>query len=58
MITNTAKNKVKTTVETASECDVVTKIQETVEKALQEAINQCSKDYFRNIKAVVNIDIN
>lgn len=55
--TDTNKNKVTVSIETTSEFDVKELIKDRIEKAIQQEVNQCSKDYFRNIKATVNLNL-
>lgn len=54
----TDNNKIIVSVETTAECDVKEKVKERIEKVLQEEVNQCSKDYFRSIKATVSLNLN
>ena len=45
----------KTEVGTSTECDVRAEITNRIERAIQEEVNKCSKDYFRNIKVQAEI---
>lgn len=45
----------KSTVETSTDCDVRAEITKRIETAIQEEVNKCSKDYFRNIKVQAEI---
>lgn len=47
--------KEKLQVKTEAEFDVKTTIKQEVEKAVQAAINECSKKYYRTITVDVNI---
>lgn len=53
----TENNKIMIQLETTSECDVKEQIKDRIEKTLQEEINQCSKDYFRNIKIAITLNL-
>lgn len=50
-------NKLTVSIETSSDCNVNEAIKDSIEKALQESINKLSKDYFRTIKATVDVEI-
>lgn len=43
--------------ETKAEHDVNELIKERVAKAVQEEVDKCSKEYFRNIKVGLQIDL-
>lgn len=45
----------KATVETTSEFDVKQSIRERLVKVLQEEVNKCSKEYYRTIKATLEV---
>ena len=53
----TDNNKINVSVETTAECDVREIIKEKIEKVLQDVVNQCSKEYYRNIKATVTLNL-
>lgn len=55
--TENTKNKLTVSIETTSEFDVKELVRERIEKALQVEVNQCSKDFFRNIKATVTLNL-
>ena len=49
------KKSIKTIVKTESELDVKEMITRRIEKAIQEEINKCSQEYYRNVE--VNIEL-
>ena len=43
--------------ETTAEHDVKELIAQRVEKAVQEVVDKCSKDYFRTIKVSIDVEV-
>lgn len=57
MIAKTTKNKVTVEIKTGEDFCVQDLIKAKVETALQEVVNQCSKEYYRNIEATVTLNL-
>ena len=54
---NKGITSVSVNIETASEFNVAEQVKERVEKALQQIVNDCSTEFYRNIKAEVKITL-
>ncbi len=55
----TKRNAIQlTSVETSSDLDVANLVKEKVECAIKKQVDECSKDYFRNIKVDFAVTIN
>lgn len=50
-------NTVSVIVETSTECDVNNMVKERVEKAIQNVVDQCSKEFYRSITVETNINL-
>lgn len=48
---------VSVNIETASEFNVAEQVKNRVEKALQQIVNECSTEFYRNIKADIKITL-
>ncbi len=48
---------VSVNIETASEFNVSEQVKNRVEKALQQVVNECSTEFYRNIKADIKITL-
>lgn len=46
---------VTATVETSTECNVKEEIKARIEKAIQDEVNLCSKEYYRTIRVEADI---
>ena len=48
---------VSVNIETVSEFNVSEQVKNRVEKALQQVVNECSTEFYRNIKADIKITL-
>lgn len=48
---------VSVNIETTSEFNVSEQVKNRVEKALQQVVNECSTEFYRNIKADIKITL-
>ncbi len=56
-MTNKPGLAVSINLETASEFNVAEQVKNRVEKALQQVVNECSTEFYRNIKAEIKITL-
>lgn len=57
IVNNKSGLVVSVNIETASEFNVSEQVKNRVEKALQQVVNECSTEFYRNIKADIKITL-
>lgn len=57
IMTNKSGLAVSINLETASEFNVAEQVKNRVEKVLQQVVNECSTEFYRNIKAEIKITL-
>lgn len=57
IVNNKSGLVVSVNIETASEFNVAEQVKNRVEKALQQIVNECSTEFYRNIKADIKITL-
>lgn len=57
IVNNKSGMTVSVNIETSTEFNVVEQVKNRVEKALQQIVNECSTEFYRNIKADIKITL-